>query len=108
MFSSKTSQIFNNCEQNCRIAKCSITCYRPQRSWAKVMFLQASVILLTGGWSASVHVGIPRPQEWRTPQNGDPPNNGEFPQKWRPPNNGELPQECVQSLVTGHNEVGPR
>ena len=23
--------------------------YRPQRSWAKVMFLQASVILLTGG-----------------------------------------------------------
>ena len=25
------------------------TFYRPQRSWAKVMFLQASVILLTGG-----------------------------------------------------------
>ena len=24
-------------------------CYRPQRSWGKVMFLQASVILLTGG-----------------------------------------------------------
>ena len=57
------------------------------------MFLQASVILLTGGWSASVHVGIPSPQEWRTPQNGDPLNNGESPQKWRPPNNGEPPQE---------------
>ena len=25
------------------------SCYRPQRSWGKVMFLQASVILLTGG-----------------------------------------------------------
>ena len=24
--------------------------YRPQRSWGKVMFLQASVILLTGGY----------------------------------------------------------
>ena len=34
--------------------------YRPQRSWGKVMFLQASVILLTGGGvSASVHAGIP-------------------------------------------------
>ena len=35
--------------------------YRPQRSWAKVMFLQASVILLTGWVSASVHAGIPTP-----------------------------------------------
>ena len=33
--------------------------YRPQRSWGKVMFLQASVILSTGGGSASVHAGIP-------------------------------------------------
>ena len=32
--------------------------YRPQRSWGKVIFSQASVILLTGG-SASVHAGIP-------------------------------------------------
>ena len=31
-------------------------CYRPQRSWAKVMFLHLSVILLTGGgvWSWGV------------------------------------------------------
>ena len=34
--------------------------YRPQRSWAKVMFLQTSVILSTGG-SASVHTGMPHP-----------------------------------------------
>ena len=37
--------------------------YRPQRSWAKVMFLQASVILSTGGGvSASVHAGIHPPR----------------------------------------------
>ena len=41
-----------------------VHCYRPQRSWAKVMFLQASVILFTGGrMSASVHAGIPPPRE---------------------------------------------
>ena len=28
-----------------------MTNYRPQRSWAKVMFLQLSLILLTGGVS---------------------------------------------------------
>ena len=33
--------------------------YRPQRSWGKVIFSQASVILLTGGGSASVNAGIP-------------------------------------------------
>ena len=51
--------------------------YRPQRSWAKVMFLQASVILLTGGVSASVHAGIhpPRADTPRadTPQEQTPP-----------------------------------
>ena len=34
-----------------------LSCYRPQRSWGKVMFLQASVILLTG-----------RGSTWHTPQ----------------------------------------
>ena len=32
--------------------------YRPQRSWGKVMFSQACVILFTGGLSASVHARI--------------------------------------------------
>ena len=32
--------------------------YRLQRSWGKVMFLHVSVILFTGGSSASVHAGI--------------------------------------------------
>ena len=37
--------------------------YRPQRSWAKVMFLQASVILSTGGVSVAG-----RPPRRQTPQ----------------------------------------
>ena len=32
--------------------------YRPQTKFAKVMFLHLSVILFTGGVSASVHAGI--------------------------------------------------
>ena len=35
--------------------------YRPQTKFAKVMFLHVSVILSTGGGSASVHAGIPAP-----------------------------------------------
>ena len=47
-----------------------LSCYRPQRSWGKVIFSQASVILFTGGGgSASVHVGIPPPPD----QAGTPP-----------------------------------
>ena len=37
---------------------------QPRRSLAKVMFLQASVILLTGGVSASVYARIPTPPPW--------------------------------------------
>ena len=48
------------------------TYYRPQRSWAKVMFLQASVILSTRGGSVSVHAGMPPPQE-QTPPEQTPP-----------------------------------
>ena len=35
--------------------------YLPQRSWGKVIFSQASVVLFTRGGSASVHAGIPPP-----------------------------------------------
>ena len=41
--------------------------YRPQRSWGKVIFSQASVILFRGGGSASVHAGIPPPRPGRQP-----------------------------------------
>ena len=47
--------------------------YRPQRSLGKVMFLQVSVILLTGG-CASVHAGIHTPLS-RHPPRSRPPGN---------------------------------
>ena len=49
--------------------------YRPQRSWVKVMFLQASVILSTGGVSGR---GTPLP--WQ----GDPPRQGDTPPEQTP------------------------
>ena len=64
--------------------------YRPQRSWAKVMFLQASVILLTGGMSASVHAGIPHPQEGGTPP---PQGRRHSPRKEAPPTLPPSPKE---------------
>ena len=49
--------------------------YRPQRSWGKVVFSQASVILLTGGGvSASVHAGIPHTPQSDTPLDQTPPS----------------------------------
>ena len=47
-------------------------CYRPQRSWAKVMFLQASVILSTGGVCLSACWDTPLPPD-QTPLRPDPP-----------------------------------
>ena len=54
--------------------------YRPQRSWGKVMFSQASVILLTGGCLPQCMLGYtPREQ---TPPGGHPP---QIPPQSRPP-----------------------
>ena len=61
--------------------------YRLQRSWAKVMFLQASVILLTGGVSASVHAGI------HTPQEQTPPREQTHPSKQTPPGADTPPKQ---------------
>ena len=60
--------------------------YRPQRSWAKVMFLQASVILSTRGMSASVYAGIPSPPQEQTPapKSRHPPR-ADTPQRRHPP-----------------------
>ena len=46
---------------------CVEYCYRPQTKFAKVMFLHLSVILFTGGVSASVHAGIHPPEQTPTP-----------------------------------------
>ena len=56
------------------------SCYHLQRSWAKVIFSQACVILFTEG-SASVHAGIPpsgpgTPLGAGTPQTRHPPGPG--------------------------------
>ena len=71
----------------------SLHFYRPQQSWAKVIFLQASVILSMGGSLAG------RPPLWQgeppskeTPRQGEPPWQGEPPAR-RPPWQGEPPQQ---------------
>ena len=50
--------------------------YRPQRSWAKVMFLQASVILLTGGCLPQCMLGYTPPLEQTHPRADTPPEPG--------------------------------
>ena len=53
---------------------CSFVYYRPQRSWGKVMFLQASVILLTGGQGGtSPPLGADTPPPEQTSPGADPP-----------------------------------
>ena len=47
--------------------------YRPQRSWAKVMFLQASVILLTGGCLPQCMLGYTPPGSRHHPPRQTPP-----------------------------------
>ena len=64
--------------------KLNYTFYRPQRSWGKVMFLQASMILLTWG-SASVHAGIPHPPTRHPPGADTPPWDQAPPWKQTPP-----------------------
>ena len=65
--------------------------YRPQRSWAKVMFLQASVILSTGGglWQGEPPLAGRTPPSRETPWQGDP-QAGRTPQQGEPPG-GETP-----------------
>ena len=69
--------------------------------WDKVMFLQVSMILSTGG-SASVHAG-------RTPCQGDPPHQGdppagETPLPGRPPAK-EAPLPGIRSRPTSKGEI---
>ena len=66
--------------------------YRPQRSWAKVIFLHLFVILFTGGGSASMHAGIPPPQIRHPPFRHHPPGPGRPPPRPdRPPGTGQTP-----------------
>ena len=50
----KCTYMWNICMRDPIQRHCSLYNYRPQRSWGKIIFSQASVILLTGG-------GVPAP-----------------------------------------------
>ena len=84
--------------------------YRPQRSWGKVMFLQASVILLTGGVPDQVHPTWTRytphdqihpPWDQVHPLTRYPPRPGTTPQDQVPP------QKQVHPPRTRHTLPGP-
>ena len=62
----------------------SKTCYRPQRSWGKVIFSQASVILFTGGVCLSACWDTATP-----PQKEAPARKKELPLPRRPPCQGD-------------------
>ena len=47
---------------SCSFISSHNACYRPQRSWGKVMFLHVSVILFTGGGSRSLSQGVSIPE----------------------------------------------
>ena len=65
---------------------CSINHYRPQRSCEGYdMFLHLSVILFTGGGSASVHAGIPSPPQSRHPPGPGTPPRDQAPLEQTPP-----------------------
>ena len=72
--------------------------YRPQRSWAKVMFLQASVILSTVGVSASVHAGIPPPWERTPPPGSRHPPGANTPRDQTSPQGQTPPQKQTHPL----------
>ena len=93
----------------------SEACYRPQRSWAKVMFLQACVCPQGGGVSASVHAGIPpgsrhppleqTPPLTRPPRTRHPPGPGTTPLDQAPPRTRHTPplreSDCSIRLTSG-------
>ena len=79
--------------------------YRPQRSWAKVMFLQASVVLSTGGGvSASVHVGMPDPPGADPPWGQTPPRTRHTipPRPGTPLDLAHLPRDQAHPPKTWH------
>ena len=67
--------------------------YRPQRSWGKVMFLQASVILLTGGGGVCLSACWDTPPGADMPPVADPPWEQTPPQEQTPPPPSRHPLE---------------
>ena len=91
------SSTFSNVEPNCSGIFCTAKrrgyFYRPQRSWAKVIFSQACVknsVHGGGRVSASVHAGIhPPPDQAHTPREQTPP----------PPSRHPPPGSRLQHMV---------
>ena len=78
--------------------------YRPQRSWGKVMFLQASVILSTRGGGVSVHAGIPPPTPGtRLPPPGPHPRGKLRGIRSRHTPKGEIERDKIQIHTQGGN-----
>ena len=68
--------------------------YRPQRSWAKVIFSQVCVCPQGGGVSASVHAGIPDPRADTSPE--------QTPWEQTPPGSRHPPEAyCSMRLTSG-------
>ena len=86
--------------------------YRPQRSWGKVMFLQASVILLTRGCLPQCMLGYPpeadTPRSTHTPLRADTPLGADAPRadapspRSRPPGSRHTPQEQTHPPRSRH------
>ena len=65
--------------------------YRPQRSWGKVMFSQACVILFTGGCLPQCMLGYYTPLG-----NRHPPQSRHSPQSRHPPSRADTPLPCCR------------
>ena len=72
--------------------------YRPQRSWTKVMFLQASVILSTGGCLPQCMLGCHPPlEQTHHPRSRHPPG-AYTPREHTPPPEQTPPQEADSGI----------
>ena len=84
------------------VVVCESIYYRPQRSWAKVMFLQASVILSTGGCLPQCMLGYHPPWSRHLPRRRHPPSE-QTPPGTRPPPDQTPPESRLR-----HNTVNER
>ena len=78
---------------------CCCGYYRPQRSWAEVIFSQACVCPQGGGVSASVHAGIPPGADPSPPTRHTPPPRADpTPGSRHNPGSGTPPEQTPPSL----------
>ena len=103
----------SNCVGKSRILHVHVGDYRPQRSWAKVMFLQVSVILLTGEGLPQCMLGCqtPPPRPGRSHQTGHTPLGQADPpwtrQTHPPPGPGRPPSDQADTPWTRQTPPGP-